>query len=50
MAAAPGPFSLLAEIDGWSLKHIYKRLHTRTGVVQFCAVVMCLALLILMKK
>lgn len=42
--------SLLAADDGWSFRHIFRSLNTRTGVVQFCVGAMCLALLILMKK
>ncbi len=48
--AAPSPCLLFAADDGWSIKHLYKGLNTRTGVVQFCAAVMCLALFILIKK
>jgi hypothetical protein len=47
-AAASG--LLLADDDGWSLKHIFKNANSRTRVVQVCIGIMCLALFILIKK
>jgi len=47
---APCAGLLLASDDEWSIKHLFRGLTTRTRIVQFCMVIMCLALLIIMKK
>ena len=48
VAQAPGP--LFADGDGWSWRKLFSGMGSRTRVVQFCIVSMCLALFILMKK
>jgi hypothetical protein len=48
--ASPVSGLLLADDDGWSLKHLFKNANSRTRVIQVCVGIMCLALVILMKK
>ncbi len=50
LSAAPQAGLLLAADDGWSFRHLLRGLDNRSRVVQVCVIVMCLALLILMKK
>ena len=41
---------LLAESGGWSISTFFASLNNRTRIIQFCTIVMCLALYILMRK
>ncbi len=50
MTLAPAAGWLLAADDGWSIKNLFRGLNTRTRIIQFCVVTMCVALFIMMKK
>jgi hypothetical protein len=49
-AAGGAHVPLAASTSRWSVRKLFSGLSSRTRIVQFCVVVMCLALFILMRR